>query len=385
MTRHRSSGAASAGPRSGASRKGTIADTEMAGGGRVSKHRRASARRVSTVLRQLAALLNAGSPIVDALGTLESQVVEPRWRKTLGSIRSSIEEGHPLSDAMSLHPWCFDGVCRGMVEAGESAGKLPELLDRYARLLTQESRIRRSVFGALMYPCVVLVTGLVMLSGMLVVVLPKFKELFDSLDAPLPMGTAAAMWTSASLRAYWWVVLVVAAGVVVGVRAWVRSGHGRRAIDTFVVRGPHIGVLARSLVTARLARLLGTLVGSYLPILEVLQLAERAMGNTHYRDLLARAQEAVSRGETISSVLSRSDLLTPSVREILRTGEQTGRLGPLLLQIAESLDEDNETMLRTLTGLLEPIMLLLIGILVAIMALIVYLPLFDIATTAGSR
>lgn len=346
---------------------------------------RVSPARVSTLLRQMAALLTAGSPIVDALTTLESQVNDHRWKQVLGDIRARVEEGSPLSEAMALHPRCFNVVCRSMVAAGESSGKLPELLDRYARLLRQESRNRRGVLSALMYPFIVLCTGIGMLLGMVIVVLPKFRELFDTLDAPLPLSTDLAMRLSDFLASFWWALLLGGVVVGLGLRASLRTERGRRAVDSCAVNAPRLGDLVRSLESARLARLLGTLLGSYLPILEVLRLTRGATNNCLYREVLERAEDAISKGEPVSTAISHSDLFTPSVREVIRTGEQTGKLGPLLVQIADTLDEDNEAMLRTLTGLLEPVMLILVGLLVAGLALVVYLPLFDVAASAGTH
>jgi len=341
-------------------------------------------RRLASFTRQLYVLLRSGTPLTDALSAVERQTPEPRWASVIGDVRARTEQGESFAEALGRHPGQFDEIYRSMVEAGESTGRLDEMLDRLARLTAEQGRIRKMVVGAMIYPAILLTLGSVVLVLMLLFVLPRFAELFDSLDAPLPATTSMMIGLSGLLRWWWWVMGVVVVGLLLGARHALKTPGGRRAMDVALTRAPGFGSLVRSVFTGRVVRLLGVLLSSRLPLLDALGLLKTAVGNALFRELLADAEEAVSRGEPISAVFARSPLIPPTISEAIRSGEDAGGLGELLMTVADFVEEDNETALRTLSTALEPLILAAMGVVIGGLAVSLFLPLFDVATAAGA-
>ncbi|MEX0745545.1 MAG: type II secretion system F family protein [Phycisphaeraceae bacterium] len=340
-------------------------------------------KHLTMFTRQLYVLFSTGTPLVDALGALERQTRDQAWKDVLIDLRSRVEEGEPLSQAMESHSHCFDTVYRALVRAGESGGKLPDMLDRLSQLVQRQQKTRNTLAGSMAYPCLLLAVSGGVLTLLLVLVLPRFSGLFETLDVPLPPSTQAMLVISSLIRGWWWLGLTAAIGLALAARAWLKTQHGRESIDTLLLRVPMVRGLTRGFVTARIARLLGTLVTSHVGLLDAIDLTREAAGNVHYRRLMDRAEDAVTRGEPVSTAFSDEWLVSPSVYEAMRSGENTGQLGALLLNMAEFLDDENEVTLRSLTSLLEPIILIVLGIVVGIVATSMFLPLFDLTASAG--
>ncbi|MFG0274608.1 MAG: type II secretion system F family protein [Phycisphaerales bacterium] len=342
-------------------------------------------RRLAAFTRQLYVLLRSGTPLTDALGAIARQTPDERWAAVIADVRQRTEQGASFAEALERHPTYFDEIYRSMVAAGESTGCLDELLDRLARLTNEQGRIRKMIAGAMIYPTILLSLGSIVLVLMLLFVLPRFAELFDSLDAPLPATTEMMIGVSNLLRAWWWAMLLLVGASAFGIRHALRTASGRRALDTALVRAPGVGRIVCSVATGRIVRLLGVLLASRLPLLEALGLLKTSVGNTRFRELLADAEEAVSRGEPISAVFARSSLISPTITEAIRSGEDAGGLGDLLMTVADFVEEDNETALRTLSTVLEPLILAVLGVIIGALAVSLFLPLFDVATAAGAH
>src|SRR5205814_6822215 len=275
-------------------------------------------------------------------------------------LRSKVEEGTTLSAAMADYPQYFDSVCRSLIAAGESSGNFEVMLDRLAGLARKQLHVRSSIVGALVYPCLLIVVSIAVLSVMLTFVLPRFAELFKSLDTALPPTTQFLVTLSNILIGYWWAIIVGVAGFIVILRTWAKSAGGKVTIDTIVIRLPQFGKIARSFSTARVTRLLGVLIESKVPLIEAIQLTRGATNNTHYIRLLESAELAVTRGQPISSAFANPGLIDPSVCEAIRNGEHSGQVGALLLNMSEFLDEDNEVIVKSLTSILEPVILIVL-------------------------
>ncbi len=335
-------------------------------------------QHVSMFARQLSMLCTAGTQVVQALAALERQTKDANWREAIGAVRSRVEEGASLAQAMEARPLHFDPVTRSLIGAGEAGGQLPAMLQRLATLTRQQLHTRHAVLGALTYPAVLMVVAISVLVLMLMFVLPRFAGLFDTLDAPLPPTTAILMDVSGFLRAQWPWVLGAIAGAGAGLWAYFRSSHGRHTLDTVAIRAPRIGIVARNVLSARVVRLLGVLIESRVPLVEAIGLCRTAAGNIHYARMLDRAEDAVTRGDSMSEAMAAGGLLPDNVCEAAKNGEASGQLGPVLLGMADFLDEDNEVTLRSLTSIIEPLILVVLGGVVGFVAISMFLPLFDL-------
>ena len=334
--------------------------------------------------RQLQVLVSTGTPITQALEALERQVSPGPWRIVLTDIRARVEQGELLSEALAHHPVYFDPICRSMVEAGEMGGNFAAMLERMAQLAKKQLHVQNAIVGAMVYPALLVCVSFGVLMVLLTFVLPRFADLFKSLDAPIPPSTKFLMAVSDLLRGYWMVCLAACVGVGVGVTAWMKTSSGKRTKDTVCIRFPQLGSITRNFATARLIRTLGILLQSKIPLLDALRLTRLGMPNFHYSALVDRAEEAVSRGEPVSSAFARGDLIAPSVYEAIRNGERSGQVGAVLINMAEFLDEENEVVMKSLTSILEPMILIVLGIVVGLVALSMFLPLFDLtAMTRG--
>ncbi|MCL4743337.1 MAG: type II secretion system F family protein [Phycisphaerales bacterium] len=337
-------------------------------------------RCLAEFTRQLSILVGTGTPVVQAMAAVERQTKDETFRAVVADVRRRVEEGSTLADAMEKHPRVFDAVARSLVAAGESGGHLDDMLSRLAALMRQQEVMRGAIIGAMVYPTLLIVVAFSVLILMIAFVIPRFSGLFETLDAPLPPTTALLMSTSELLRAYWWGVIIVVAALAVAAVYWLASRRGRETLDTVAVRAPKLGKLIRSLATARIARLLGVLLESRVPLLESLILTRQAMTNSHYRALLVKIEEAVTRGEAMSDALAASDLVTPSFAEAVRNGEQGGRVSSVLLNLANCMDEDNAMVVKSVTSIIEPLILIGLGLVVGFVAVSMFLPLFDVTS-----
>ena len=340
-------------------------------------------RAVAVFMRHLSVLVSTGTPLVDALSALERQAPDPGWGRIIGDIRGHVEDGLQFSEALAAHPKYFDSVCRSLVRAGESGGKLDVMLQRLATLTRKQLKVRQTVTGAMVYPCLLIVVAVVVLIVMMCFVMPRFSGLFKTLDAPLPPTTKLLMATSGFVRGWWWALGGGVAMVVTGFVMWLKTEAGKRAWDSFSLSAPQLGRLNRALTTARIARLMGLLLESRVPMLECLGLTKESLTNRHYVALMEATEGALTRGESFSSVLGSGGLISPSVIEAVRNAERTGQVGPVLSSMADFMDEENEVIVKSLTSLLEPLILITLGLVVGFVAISMFLPLFDLTSTAG--
>ena len=340
-------------------------------------------RDVAAFLRQLSVLVATGTPMVDAITSLERQFAPGEWKSVVENIRTSVEEGRQLSEAMARHPRYFDPVCRSLIAAGESGGKIDDMLRRLSTLVRQSLKIRSNLLGAMVYPTLLICVSIGVLCAMFGFVLPRFEGLFKTLDAPLPPTTKIMMAISGWVRVYWWAALGVLVALAVSAKYYLSTAAGTRWWHSTVVRLPQVGRIFRSLATARIARVMGVLLEGKVPLLETLQLTREATGNVCYADLIASAEDRVIRGENVSAAFAASGLVPQSVTEAIRSGEKNGQLAAVLTHVADYLDEDNEVIIRSLTSIVEPLILLALGVVVGFVAISMFLPLFDLTSTAG--
>ena len=346
--------------------------------------RGARLKHLAMFTRQLYVLLCTGTPMVEALGALERQAKDGTWKAVVGGLRHRVEQGQSLSEAMAEYPRYFDAVYRSLIMAGEQGGKFEPILERLSQLTKKQLQTRNALIGSMVYPALLLCVSGVVLISMLVFVLPRFTTLFTTLDLPLPPSTQIMVTLSDVLRDFWWLIVPSTLLTIVATGWWLTTPPGKRAFDLALIRVPLIREVTRSFITARIIRLLGVLSDSYVPLLDALDLCKQAANHSAYRQLVENAQDAVTRGDPISVAFSDEKLISPTVYEAIRSGEATGKVSTLLLNMADFLDEENEVVLKTATSILEPLILIGLGILVGLVAVSMFLPLFDLTAQAGA-
>ena len=347
------------------------------------KNTQISVKVVSEFARELSVLVSTGTPLVDAIHSLEMQASSEKLQSVLERLRLRLEEGDSLSEAMELQSEVFGPIFCSLSAAGESGGNLDVMLNRVSKLLRQEAKIRANIAGAMMYPILLTAISIVVITVMIGLVLPRFAELFESLDSELPPTTEFLMLISTILRSYWWGIIPGLVTAIGGLIFWIRSDKGRSIVEANLLKVPVLGSTLSSIQTARIFRVLGLLVESKVPILESIELTRRSVSNTLYKDLLTTAEESVTIGEPVSTAFSTGNLIVPSAVEAVRNAEQSGRMGPVMIQLADYLDEENETVIKSISSLIEPIIMIGLGVMVAFIAISMFLPLFDLTASAG--
>lgn len=341
-------------------------------------------RDLAHFTRQMAVLISTGTTVVDALTVVEAQQTDSRFRTTLADLRRRVEEGAQLSDAMAAHPDHFDAVCRSLIAAGESRGNLADMLQRLSTLTRGQLKIRSAVLGAMVYPALLTTVATTVVITMLVFVMPRFKEMFTNLGAALPPTTQFLMSAGDFLRHQWYIALALLLASVGSTLFFLSTPTGQRSLQIALVRSPLVGPVTRAVATARLTRILGVLLDGRVTLIDALALARQAAGNVLYANLVASAEQAVTRGELVSLAFADKSLIHPSVYEALRSAERSGQVGPVLLSLADFLDEDNDLILRSLTSILEPLILVVMGLVIGTVATSMFLPLFDLTAAGGN-
>ncbi len=340
-------------------------------------------KSVANFTRQMSVLVGTGTRVADALLALERQTRDARFRETVAGIRRKVEEGGTLSDAMGSYGEWFDPIAVSLVRAGESSGRLDQMLHRLSEISLQRLRTRQSVASAMVYPLLLIKISIGVLTTMLLFVLPRFTGLFTTLQVPLPPTTKALMAASEFLVSYWWLVVSLLVGSVAFGVFWYRSRSGRASVDRAFVSLPFLARITRSFATARLSRVLGLLMDARVPLLEALDLTKQSLHNGEHRKLLDSTAVAVQRGDSLSACLGVGDLIEPSVIEALKNAERTGQIGTVLISMADFLDEENRTLVKSITSLVEPAILITLGVIVGFIATSLFLPLFDLTAAAG--
>ncbi len=337
--------------------------------------------------RQFATMVNAGLALVRTLSILEAQSSNKRLREIVAQLRQDVEAGRTLSDSMAKHPKAFSPLYVNMVKAGETGGVLDEVLDRVAVYLEKEQALRQKIKSALMYPVLLTVAALGGLFFMTIVILPQFENLFRELggSGELPLPTQIAMAFSAGLRKYWYIFLGGTAVFIYVLRRYLKTPAGRARYDRFKLKMPVLGELNRKIVVARFTRTLGTLISSGVPIMQALEVVSKAIDNTVIGDAVESVRSSIREGQSIAIPLQFSGVFPPMVVQMTKVGEETGALEQMLEKSADFYDVEIETMVAGLTSMLEPILIIFMGVIVGAMVISLYLPIFQLATGGGAR
>lgn len=332
--------------------------------------------------RQFATMVNAGLSLVRTLTILEQQSSNKRLKEIVAQVRVDVEGGRPLSDSMARHPKAFPPLYVNMVKAGETGGVLDEVLNRVATYLEKEQQLRSKIRSAMVYPILLTFAALGGLFFMTIVILPQFENLFKEIGAggTLPLPTQIAMAASVAIRRYWYIFFAIMAVATYVLRRYLRTPGGRARYDRFKLKMPVLGDLNRKIVVARFTRTLGTLIASGVPIMQSLEVVAKAIDNVVIGDAVDAVRASIREGQTIAIPLQFSGVFPPMVVQMAKVGEETGALEQMLQKVADFYDVEVETMVASLTSLLEPILIIVMGVIVGAMVISLYLPIFQLAT-----
>jgi len=332
--------------------------------------------------RQFATMVSSGLSLVRTLSILEQQTTNKRLKAIIAQVRVDVEAGRPLSDAMGRHPKAFSSLYVNMVKAGETGGVLDEVLERIATYMEKDQALRSKIRSAMVYPILLTCAALGGLFFMTIVILPQFENLFRELGggATLPLPTQIAMAVSVAIRRYWYAGMIGSAVLLYVLRRYMQTPGGRARYDRFKLKMPVLGELNRKIVVARFTRTLGTLIASGVPIMQSLEVVARAIDNVVIGDAVDAVRASIREGQTIAIPLQFSGVFPPMVVQMAKVGEETGALEQMLQKVADFYDVEVETMVASLTSLLEPILIIFMGVIVGAMVISLYLPIFQLAT-----
>ena len=329
--------------------------------------------------RQLATMITSGLALMRALTVLESQTPSKKLKETLVAVRSDIQAGASLSNALAKHPKIFSELYVAMIRAGETGGFLEDALVRVADQLESQDRLQRQVKGAMIYPIVVFTVAIGVLVGMLVFIIPVFAGIFKQFGGKLPSLTLLIMHASHFVRDYWYVLLVGLPLLVFAFFKWKGSARGRPVWDKMRLKAPaKIGTVVQKVALARWSRTLSSLTTAGVPTLEAIEVTGRTAGNTVVETAMQTVHDSVQSGGTIASALGREAIFPALVTNMVRVGEETGALDSTLAKVADFYEEQVEVAVKSLTSILEPIMIVFIGSMVGFMIIAMYLPMFDV-------
>ena len=334
-------------------------------------------RDIVIFTRQFATMINSGLPLVQSLDILGEQTENPALRKTIQDVLYDVESGHTLADAMAKHPKIFTELFTNMVAAGEAGGILDTILLRLATFLEKNDALVRKIKGAMVYPAVIFSVAGGAIVILLLFVIPTFQTMFASAGIPLPLPTRIVIGMSAFLQGYWWACGAGVIGTVVGIKQFYATSTGELFIDKLMLSLPILGDMQRKAAVARFTRTLGTLVSSGVSILEGLEITAKTAGNRVIHDAVMGSRASIAGGETIAGPLKESGVFPPMVVQMINVGEQTGGLDEMLTKIADFYDEEVDASVETLLSAMEPIMIVVLGVVVGGMIVAMYLPIFD--------
>lgn len=329
--------------------------------------------------RQFATLINAGIPVVDSLKIL-SEGLRPGLLKEAGAqVKTSIESGRSLADSMALVPSVFDKLYVNMIQAGEEAGILDGILQRLASYMEKSEKLKSQVKGALVYPCVIIVVAMLVIAGILVFIIPKFMEFFNQAGKEPPALTMMVVSLSNSLTQNWqmWLGIAIVGPILIG--QYLKTDDGKDTFDRFILKAPVFGEVVQKSSIARLTRTLSTLLSSGVGLIEAIDISAKTSGNIVIEQALIRCKDSVTQGRTFAAPLGKEKAFPEMVVQMISIGEQSGTLDVMLGKIADFYEDEVETAVKAMTSLLEPLLMVFLGGIIAVLVIAMYLPIFNMA------
>ncbi len=337
-------------------------------------------KEMAIFTRQFSTMVDAGLPLVQCLTILSEQSDSKTLRAVTSKVASSVEAGSTLADALRRHPKTFDELFVNLVEVGEAGGILDTVLQRLSVYIEKAAALKRKVKSAMIYPATIVGVAFIVVVFMLTFVIPTFAKMFTGMGADLPLPTLIVIRLSDFFQRFWWLVIGGVVGIILGIRAYYRTEGGKSVIDALLLKLPVLGTLIRKVSVARFTRTLGTLVSSGVPILEGLRITARTAGNRVVERAVLETRASVTAGKTLAEPLKASTVFPPMVVQMISVGEQTGALDAMLNKIADFYDDEVDTAVGALTALLEPLMIVFLGVVIGGLVIAMYLPIFRLVT-----
>ncbi|MBI3549554.1 MAG: type II secretion system F family protein [Elusimicrobia bacterium] len=336
--------------------------------------------------RQLSTLVSAGVPIVQGLTILENQAESPAFKKVLEGVRTDIESGLSISDALKKHPDAFPEIYTSMIRAGEIGGILDTILERLSAYLESSEALKAKVKSAMMYPGIVLSICATVTVFLLTFVIPTFKAIFESFNAELPLPTQVLINISDFLRHYWYMIPAIPVGGFYGFKKFYATPAGKRLVDGKILNAPIFGIILKKVAVAKFTRTLGTLIKSGVPIMQALETVASTAGNVVIEDAILKTRESIREGGRLADPLKASNLFPAMVTQMIKVGEETGSLDTMLTKIADFYDQEVDTAVKGLTSMIEPIVIVIMGLVIGSIVIAMFMPMFsmgELASNAG--
>ena len=342
-----------------------------------------SSTDIVTFTTQLSTLQDAGLPIVRSLKILEEQQKPGRFKDQLEEISSEVEQGSTLSEAMAKYPKSFDKLYISMVKAGEAGGVLDVILRRLAGFMEKSQKLRKQVKGALIYPAAVITVAILILVVIMLFVVPAFEKMFADIGQALPAPTQLLLSTSQAIQTYWYLIPLIPIFLMTIMKLIARTEAGEKALDAFKLRMPVFGNIIKKSSVARFCRTLGTLIASGVPILEALRIVKDAVGNVIIANAIEDVHGSIREGDTIADPLRSSGIFDELLVNMIDVGEETGELDKMLMKIADNYEADVDVAVEGMSSLLEPLLIVGMGLVVGFIVISLFLPLVSIIKNIG--
>ena len=342
-----------------------------------------SQKELAIFTRQFATMIDAGLPLVQCLDILGLQLENQAFKKIILKVKEDVESGSTFADALAKHPRTFDELFVNLVQAGETGGILDTILSRLAAYIEKAMKLAKKVKGAMVYPSTILAVALVVTVVLLVYVIPIFGKMFEDFGQALPAPTQAVLAISALTRKYFLVAIVFVAALVFAIRWYHGTETGHRNIDRILLKVPVLGGVLQKIAVARFSRTLGTMVSSGVPILESMDIVAKSAGNKIIEEAILKARMSISEGKTIAEPLAESKVFPTMVTQMVSVGEATGALDTMLNKIADFYDDEVDSSVEALTSLLEPMLMIFLGVVIGGLVVAMYLPIFKLAGVVG--
>jgi type IV pilus assembly protein PilC len=341
-------------------------------------------KEIAIFSRQLSTMVNSGLTLIRALVILEEQTENAMLREIISDVKAKVEQGSSLSAALEHHPDTFNHLYVSMIRAGEVGGALDETLIRLADTLEAQVRLRSKVKSAMAYPVVVLALIVLIVTGMLVFVVPIFENMYSDLGGALPLPTQVLINISGILTTFWWMFIGGIVGSVVGFKRWKKTASGQAAWDRFKLRLPIFGKVVQKVAISRFARTFSVLSRTGVPVLQALDIVSVTAGNTMVSNAVADIQSSVKRGESLAGPLTKHEVFPPMVTHMMSVGEETGALDTMLGKVSDFYDSEVDDTVNAITSLIEPLLIIVMGLAVGGILIALYLPMFNIANLIQS-